>query len=138
MEKKINVAFICTHNSCRSQMAEALAMEMGLEGVAFHSAGPMPADRVDPGAVRALMRLRGVDMSSLRPKATSAIPHPDYAISMGCGVACPWAGRPFDEDWGLEDPTGKGDEAYERAIGEISRRLEGLALRLRRRQLLGL
>lgn len=138
MEKTINVAFICTRNSCRSQMAEALAKRLGLQGVAFHSAGSTPSDRVDPGAARALMRLRGVDMSSQRPKAISAIPHPDYAISMGCGVACPWAGRPFDEDWGLEDPAGKGEEAYARAIGEISRRLEGLALRLRRRQLLGL
>ncbi len=134
MAKLIEVAFICRHNACRSQIAEAMARSLGLEGVGFHSAGSEIAGRVDPDAVRILKELRGIDMSSQRPKLASAIPLPDYAVSMGCGAACPWAGRPFDEDWGLEDPTGKGDEAYTRTIAEISRRLEGLAQRLRRLQ----
>lgn len=132
MQKLINVAFICTHNACRSQMAEALAKGLCLDGISSHSAGSDLAGRVDPDAIRIMRKLRGIDMSRQRPKLVSAIPLPDYAVSMGCGVACPWAGRPFDEDWGLEDPTGKGDGAYAETIAEISRRLGDLALRLQK------
>lgn len=49
------------------------------------------------------------------------------AISMGCNVSCPFIGRPFDGDWGLEDPTGKSDEEFKIIIKEIERRILKLA-----------
>ena len=52
-------------------------------------------------------------------KLVSDIPEPDIAISMGCNVGCPFIGRPFDDNWGLEDPTGKSDEEFKTVIEKI-------------------
>ncbi|MDD7021180.1 MAG: arsenate reductase ArsC [Aeromonadales bacterium] len=123
MPGKTEVAFICTHNACRSQAAEAFARASGAEGLSFSSAGSHPASEVDPDARRVLRERYGLDLSGCAPKWISEIPHPDYAVSMGCGVACPFAGRPFDEDWGLADPTGLGDEEYVKVFDEIRRRV---------------
>ena len=51
------------------------------------------------------------------------IPNPDVAISMGCNVGCPFIGRAFDDNWGLEDPTGKSDEEFIKIIKEIEKRI---------------
>ena len=56
-------------------------------------------------------------------KLISEIPNPDIAISMGCNVGCPFVGRPFDDDWGLEDPTGKSDEEFKKTIKEIETKI---------------
>ena len=53
----------------------------------------------------------------------------DIAISMGCNVGCPFIGRPFDDNWGLEDPAGKSDEEFKKVIDEI--RMQVLALKQR-------
>jgi arsenate reductase len=118
------VAFICTHNACRSQMAEALARHAGYRGYRFYSAGSDPKETIDQNAVRILKEKFGIDMQSQRPKTIRDIPAPDIAISMGCGVTCPYIGRAFDDDWGLEDPTGKSDEAYLKVIGQIQEHLK--------------
>lgn len=59
-------------------------------------------------------------------KLIDEIPTPDLAISMGCDVACPFIGRPFDDDWGLPDPTGQADEVFEQVIDEIELKLRRL------------
>ena len=68
-----------------------------------------------------MKELYGIDMEAegQYSKLTHDIPTPDIAISMGCNVGCPFIGRPFDDNWGLEDPTGKNDEAFKKVISEI-------------------
>lgn len=120
------VAFICTHNACRSQIAEALAKHIAPQGYEFYSAGSIPQKQIDPNAVRIMKDQFGIDMSGQYSKTVQDIPKPDIVISMGCGVRCPYIGRAFDDDWGLEDPTGKSDEVYLAVIREIQTRLRQL------------
>lgn len=118
------VAFICTHNACRSQMAEALAKHAGYRGYQFYSAGSLPEEQVDPNAVRIMKEKFDIDMRSQYTKTIQDIPAPDIAISMGCGVTCPYIGKAFDDDWGLIDPTGKPDEEYRKVIAQIKEQLK--------------
>ncbi len=128
---KPKVAFICVHNSCRSQIAEALGTLLAGDVFESYSAGTQTKPRIDQDAVRLMKELYGIDMEQTqRPKSFSDIPEPDIAISMGCTVGCPCIGRPFDDNWGLDDPTGKGDEAFKRAIDEIRARILELKQRL--------
>ena len=112
------VAFICTHNACRSQLAEALARDLAAGVLKPVSAGTHPVAAVDAGALR-LLESRGIATEGLRPKALSDIPAADYVVTMGCGVSCPTLPCKSREDWGLEDPTGKGDAAYEQCAADI-------------------
>lgn len=59
------------------------------------------------------------------------IPAPTFAVSMGCNVRCPFVGRPFDEDWGLEDPTEKSDEEFRAVIAQIAQNILQLKEKLR-------
>lgn len=118
------VAFICTHNACRSQMAEALAKHAGYRGYQFYSAGSLPEEQVDPNAVRIMKEKFDIDMRSQYTKTIQDIPAPDIAISMGCGVTCPYIGKAFDDDWGLIDPTGKPDEEYRKVIAQIQEQMK--------------
>ena len=118
------VAFICTHNACRSQMAEALAKHAGYRGYQFYSAGSLPEEQVDPNAVGIMKEKFDIDMRSQYTKTIQDIPTPDIAISMGCGVTCPYIGKAFDDDWGLIDPTGKPDEEYRKVIAQIQEQMK--------------
>ena len=123
MEKK-KVAFICVHNSCRSQIAEALGKHLASDVFVSYSAGTETKPQINQDAVRIMKELYGMDMEQTQhSKLISAIPAPDIAISMGCNVVCPFIGRAFNDDWGLEDPTGKSDEEFKRIIQEIERRI---------------
>lgn len=82
-------------------------------------------------AVRLIKALYGIDMEQTQySKLISDIPEPDIAISMGCNVGCPFIGRPFDDNWELEDPTGKSDEEFKKVIDEIRVRIMELKQRL--------
>lgn len=117
---KPKVAFICVHNSCRSQIAEALGKSLALDVFESYSAGTETKAQINQDAVRMMKKLYNIDMEqSQYSKTIRDIPAPDIAISMGCGVSCPFIGRPFDEDWGLSDPTGQSDEEFEKVIAEI-------------------
>ena len=125
------VAFVCTHNACRSQLAEALGRLLASDIFESCSAGTEPAETINPDAVRVLRRLYGLDMTALqRPKPLSALPVPDCVVTMGCGVQCPALPCRLREDWGLEDPTGKDDAAFERTIGTIREKILDLRGRL--------
>ena len=125
---KPKVAFLCVHNSCRSQIAEAFGKALASDIFESYSAGTETKPRINPDAVRLMKELYGIDMEKTQySKLISAIPTPDIAISMGCNVTCPFIGRPFDANWGLEDPTGKSDEAFKAVIEEIRQNV--LALR---------
>lgn len=125
------VAFICVHNSCRSQMAEALGKHLAGDVFESYSAGTETKPQINPDAVRIMKELYGIDMERAQySKRIEEIPSPDLAISMGCNVGCPFIGRDFDDNWELEDPTGKSDEEFKKIISEIERRIMQLRERL--------
>ncbi len=118
MKKKI--AFICVHNSCRSQIAEALGKHLRGDEFDFYSAGTETKPHINQDAVRLMKVLYGIDMELTQfSKTIDKIPQPDIAISMGCDVGCPFIGRAFDYDWGLPDPTGKSDDEFIEVIKQI-------------------
>ena len=124
MNQKTKVAFICVHNSCRSQIAEALGKKFLFEKYDCYSAGTQTKPAINQDAVRLIKELYNIDMeASQYSKTIDSIPAPDIAISMGCNVTCPYIGRPFDDDWGLEDPTGKSDEEFKKIIFEIESKI---------------
>ena len=119
MAKK-KVAFICVHNSCRSQIAEALGKHLRGGDFDFYSAGTETKPQINRDAVRLMKQLYGIDMEQTQfSKTVDAIPSPDIVISMGCEVGCPYIGRAFDDNWGLPDPTGHGDAVFLEVIGRI-------------------
>ncbi len=125
MKKKI--AFICIHNSCRSQIAEALGKLLRGEDYDFYSAGTETKPQINQDAVRLMKALYGIDMElSQFSKTFDKIPTPDVAISMGCDVECPFIGRVFDANWGLSDPTGKDDEQFIKVIKQIEENIKTL------------
>lgn len=126
MNKK-KVAFICVHNSCRSQIAEALGKHLASDVFESYSAGTETKPQINQDAVRIMKELYGIDMEKTQySKLISAIPEPDIAISMGCNVGCPFIGRPFDDNWQLEDPTGKNDNEFKLVIKAIEQNILAL------------
>ncbi len=108
----VKVAFVCIHNSCRSQMAEGYLRALSNQGIEVFSAGTEDYPAVKPGAIKA-MALDGIDISTQYPKTLEVLPADlDYLITMGCGVECPFVPTKNREDWGLEDPSGGPIEAY--------------------------
>lgn len=123
MNKK-KVAFICVHNSCRSQIAEALGRALAGDVLDCYSAGTETKPQINQDAVRLMKELYGIDMEQTQySKTVDEIPTPDIAISMGCDVGCPYIGREFDDNWGLPDPTGQSDEVFIKVIKEIENRI---------------
>lgn len=122
------MAFICVHNSCRSQIAEALGNHLYDDKLECYSAGTELKSQINQNAVRIIKELYGIDMEANghHSKLIDEIPNPDIAISMGCDVGCPFIGRPFDDDWGLPDPTGKEDDEFKKVISEIELKLKNL------------
>lgn len=124
---KKKVAFICVHNSCRSQIAEAIGKIIASDKYDFYSAGTQKQPKINQDAVRLIKAIYGVDMESTQfSKTIDEIPSPDIAISMGCNVTCPFIGRNFDENWGLEDPIGKSDEFFLETIKKIEEKIKEL------------
>ncbi|MDD3206834.1 MAG: arsenate reductase ArsC [Lachnospiraceae bacterium] len=127
MNKKPKVAFICVHNSCRSQIAEALGRHFAADTFDSFSAGTEIKPQINQDAVRIIKKLYGIDMEIEQySKLIADIASPDIAISMGCNVGCPFIGRPFDDNWGLDDPTGKSDEEFEVVIKQIEEKILSL------------
>lgn len=117
---KKKIAFICVHNSCRSQIAEALGKHLAADVFESYSAGTETKPRINPDAVRIMKEMYGIDMEKTQySKLIGDIPTPEVVISMGCNVGCPLLDRGFDENWELEDPTGKSDEEFKKIIRKI-------------------
>ena len=114
------VAFICVHNSCRSQIAEALGKHFAADVFESYSAGTETKPQINRDAVRLMKKLYGIDMEKTQySKTFDKIPSPDIAISMGCDVGCPYIGREFDDNWSLPDPTGENDDVFIEVIDRI-------------------
>ena len=124
------VAFICVHNSCRSQIAEALGKKLAGDVFESYSAGTETKPQINRDAVRLMKQVHNIDMDQTQySKLLSDIPAVDVVITMGCNVRCPHLPCSHREDWGLEDPSGKDDAAFLKT----SRRIEEKVLDLRER-----
>ncbi|WMJ84657.1 arsenate reductase ArsC [Oscillospiraceae bacterium LTW-04] len=126
------VAFICVHNSCRSQIAEALGKQLAADIFESYSAGTELKDRINPDAVRLMKQVYKIDMEqSQRPKLLAELPPVDVIVTMGCNVECPFLPCERREDWGLSDPTGKSDAEFLAVIQTIEEKIKDLANSLR-------
>lgn len=124
MTKK-KVAFICVHNSCRSQIAEALGKYYASDVFESYSAGTETKPQINQDAVRLMKKIYGIDMEETQhSKLIDDLPKIDIAIKMGCNVVCPFLESDYEEDWGLDDPTGKSDEEFEKVIVEIDKKIK--------------
>lgn len=133
---KLKVAFVCVHNSCRSQMAEAWAKALGADIFEAYSAGTENYPEVKPLAV-AVMEELGMDMSSHKPKLLSDIPEElDLLITMGCNVVCPFVPSRHTEDWGLTDPSGGPIEDYRVTRDLIKEKMLDLIKRIENKEIL--
>ena len=130
MSKK-KVAFICVHNSCRSQIAEALGKKLASDVFESYSAGTETKPRINQDAVRLMKQAHGIDMEQTQySKLLSDIPEVDVVITMGCNVQCPFLPCSHREDWGLEDPTGKDDAEFLSTIAQIESKILDLKKRI--------
>lgn len=125
------VAFVCVHNSCRSQMAEALGKKLAGDVFESYSAGTQTKPKINPDAVRLMKQVHGIDMEKTQySKLLSQIPRVDVVITMGCNVQCPFLPCDHREDWGLEDPSGKEDAAFLETMRCIEEKILELKERL--------
>ena len=125
------VAFICVHNSCRSQMAEALGKKLAADVFESYSAGTETKPQINRDAVRLMKQIHGIDMESTQySKLLSDIPPVDVVVTMGCNVHCPFLPCSHREDWGLEDPSGKDDAAFLETMHLIEEKVLDLKQRL--------
>ena len=129
---KKRVAFVCVHNSCRSQIAEAFGRHLAADVFESYSAGTETKPRINPDAVRLMKQVYGIDMEAegQHSKLLSALPPVDVVITMGCNVQCPYLPCSHREDWGLDDPTGKSDDVFLDIIGRIRGNILALRERL--------
>jgi len=134
MPEKVKVAFVCVHNSCRSQMAEAISKIIAADSFEAYSAGTETKPQINQDAVAVIKELYGVDMNiTQKSKLISDIPPVDVVITMGCNVNCPYLPCKYREDWGLEDPTGKDKSEFiktakliEEKVMDLKNKIESL------------
>lgn len=133
---KPKVAFICVHNSCRSQMAEALGKLFVSDVFESYSAGTETKPQINQDAVRIIKDLYNVDMNETQnSKLLEDIPEVDIAIKMGCNVICPYLPAKHVEDWGLDDPSGKSDEEFIKIAKTIEEKIKDLARRIENKEI---
>ena len=129
--KKPNVAFICVHNSCRSQMAEALGKKLCSDVFESYSAGTETKPQINQDAVRLMKQVHSIDMEQNQySKLLEELPEINIVITMGCNVHCPFLPCRHREDWGLDDPSGKEDEAFLFTMQSIEKKLLDLKQRI--------
>lgn len=130
------VAFICVHNSCRSQMAEALGKLFAADVFESYSAGTELRDTINQDAVRIIKKLYNVDMNKTqKSKILNDIPKIDVVVKMGCNVVCPFLPSNHQEDWGLDDPSGKSDEEFIKTATSIELKVKDLARRIKNNEI---
>lgn len=130
MRKKLKVAFVCVHNSCRSQIAEALGKRLAADVFDCYSAGTETKPEINRDAVRIMKGRYGIDMEKTQyPKLLAELSPVDIVVTMGCNVQCPNLPCRHREDWGLDDPTGKSDSEFLKAIEAIAKNVRELKRR---------
>ena len=134
---KPKVGFICVHNSCRSQMAEALGRHLASDVFESYSAGTETKPQINQDAVRLMKEVYGIDMEEKQhSKLLDEIPTLDVVITMGCNVECPFLPCRHREDWGLDDPSGKSDEEFKKIMAQVDINIRDLADRIRNGRIL--
>ena len=124
MSKKPKVAFVCVHNSCRSQIAEALGKYLASDVFESYSAGTETVPKINQEAVRLMKQLYNIDMEQTQySKLLNELPAVDIVITMGCNVNCPYLPCKYREDWGLNDPTGKDEKTFRETISIIEQKI---------------
>lgn len=130
------VAFICVHNSCRSQIAEALGKKLASNAFESYSAGTETKTKINQDAVRLMKETYGIDMELTQySKLLTDIPEVDIVITMGCNVNCPHLPCKYREDWGLDDPTGKDDEIFLKTLESIKEKIIDLVKRIENKEI---
>lgn len=130
-DRKLKVAFVCVHNSCRSQIAEAFGKQLASDVFESYSAGTETKPEINQDAVRLMKEWYQIDMEKTQySKLLSDIPPIDIVITMGCNVQCPTLPCIHREDWGIEDPTGKSEEAFLKVMRQIREKIECLSKRV--------
>ena len=125
---KPKVAYVCVHNSCRSQIAEALGKRSASDTFEFYSVGTETKPQINQDAVRLMKEIYSIDIEKTQySKLIDDIPPVDVVATMGCNVECPYLTCKHREDWGLDDPTGKSDEEFKIVIVEIEKKIMKLA-----------
>ena len=125
------VAFICVHNSCRSQMAEALGRKLASDAFESYSAGTETKPQINQDAVRIMKQVHGIDMEERQySKLLAELPPIDIVVTMGCNVQCPFLPCSHREDWGLEDPSGKEDAVFLFTMERIEEKILDLKRRI--------
>lgn len=138
METKPKVAFICVHNSCRSQIAEALGKLKYADVFESYSAGTETKEHINPDAVRLVKRLYDIDMEQTQhSRLIEVLPKMDIVVTMGCNVECPYLPSKHREDWGLEDPSGHDDAFFLHTIDLIEQKLQSMADRIQSNTIFG-
>lgn len=128
---KTKVAFVCVHNSCRSQIAESLGKLLASDVFESYSAGTEVKPQINQDAVRIINDLYHIDMNETqKSKLLADIPQVDVVITMGCNVQCPYLPCKYREDWGLEDPSGKDDSEFVRTAKLIEEKIMNLRKRI--------
>ena len=135
--KKKKVDFICVHNSCRSQIAEALGKYLASDVFESYSAGTETKPQINQDAVRLMKEIYQIDMEETQySKLLSDIPPVDIVITMGCNVNCPAIPCKYREDWGLSDPTGKNDVEFSKVIHSIHTKILELTEKIKKDELI--
>ena len=134
---KPKAAFVCVHNSCRSQIAEALGKYLSSNIFESYSAGTKTKPQINQDAVRLMKEMYHIDMEKTQySKLLSEIPQVDIVITMGCNVNCPTIPCKYREDWGLNDPTGKSDDEFSKTIHSIHAKILELTERIKTNELI--
>ncbi len=134
---KPKVAFVCVHNSCRSQMAEALGKELAYNVFESYSAGTETKPQINQDAVRLMKDVYSIDMEATQTsKLLGDIPEVDVVITMGCNVNCPFLPCKYREDWGLDDPSGAEDAVFLETMETIHQKVLDLQKRIANGELL--
>lgn len=134
----LKVAFICVHNFCRSQIAEALGKHLASDVFESYSAGTETKPKINQDAVSLMKEIYHLDMEKQQySKLLAAIPEVDIVITMGCNVDCPYLPCRYREDWGLDDPTGKDRETFIATIKQIEQKVLDLKRRIKTQEILG-
>ena len=139
MNKKIKIAFVCVHNSCRSQMAEALAKSKYQNILEAYSAGTETKPQINQDAVQIIKTIYKIDMEETQhSKLITELPPIDILITMGCNVQCPTLPNKHREDWGLDDPSGESELVFNLTTKLIEEKLDNLVYRLRLNDIKGI
>ena len=124
---KPTILFVCVANSCRSQMAEAMARSLVGDTWEIWSAGSHPSSRVHPVAIQLASEL-GLDLSHHRSKGLGEVPQRrwGYVVTMGCGDACPSVHADRRLSWDIQDPIGLPTEEARRIRDDLAERVRRL------------